>query len=72
MVAPRIRHDLDLLLVADAKDRTPAIGRIVAWEDGRWRVSVPMGDRDVELAGDRWSESRPVVLALLRAARSRP
>lgn len=68
MSAPRIRHDLDLMLVADARDQSPALGRVVAWEDGRWRVSVPLDGGEVELAGDRWSDSRVVVLTLLRAA----
>lgn len=68
MITRRVRHDLDLLLVADPADAAPARGRVIAWEDGRWSVTVPHGAGMLELRGDRWSDSRPVVRALLRAA----
>ena len=68
MITRRIRQDLDLILVASEKDQALARGRVVQFEDGRWRLVVPVGNGEVELRGDRWTESRPVTLLLLRLA----
>ncbi len=70
MTSSRVRHNLDLVLVAGERGRAPTRGRVVVWEDGRWRLSVPTRDGEVEVSGDRWSESRAVVRLLLRAALS--
>ena len=65
----RVRHELDLPVVVPRGPGTAATpGRVVAWDDGRWLLGVAVGGRWVELRGDRWSESRPLALLLLRAA----
>ena len=65
----RVRHDLDLVVVAPRGAGTvAAAGRVVAWEDGRWLLGVAVGGRWVEVRGDRWAGSRPLALLLLRAA----
>ena len=68
----RVRHDLDLTLVTPPAtgDGAPATaqGRVVAWEDGRWALHLPVAGEWVEIRGDRWSESRPLALLLLRAS----
>ena len=68
----RVRHDLDVVLVtpAPAGQGAPsaAHGRVVAWEDGRWALHLPVRGEWVELRGDRWSESRPLALMLLQAS----
>ena len=71
----RVRHDLDLIIVVDAPDHAtplPLKGRVVAFEDGRWSLGVPVGGRWVELTGDRWSNGRAVAMLLLGVSRAGP
>ena len=69
----RVRHDLDLTIVGDHQDGQdhgvplPLRGRVVAYEDGRWSLGVPVAGQWIELTGDRWSNGRAVALVLLRA-----
>lgn len=67
MGGERIRHDLDLVVVAHAAgDRSPAVaveGRLLAFEDGRWRLILS----EAEAArGTRDEGERAAVTALLR------
>ena len=65
----RVRHDLDLTIVVAAPGHAspaPLKGRVVAFEDGRWLLGVPIGGRWVELTGDRWSNGRAVAMLLLQ------
>jgi len=68
----RVRHDLDLVLVTPAPtgrgEPVAAHGRVVAWEDGRWALHLPVAGKWVEIQGDRWSDSRPLALILLHAS----
>jgi len=66
----RVRHDLDLAVVARTERGSPvsSAGRVVAWEDGRWLLGVLVAGRRVELRGERFGESRAAALLLLRAS----
>jgi hypothetical protein len=72
MTPRRVRHDLDLTLVTPPSPGqgapSAARGRVVAWEDGRWALHLPVRGEWVEIRGDRWSESRPLALMLLQAS----
>jgi hypothetical protein len=66
----RIRHDLDLAVVtegpAGAGARVTA-GRLVAWMDGRWSLTLPVGGVPVEARGDRDAGGRAAALLILRS-----
>jgi hypothetical protein len=66
----RIRHDLDLAVVAAASSSGAArvaTGRLVAWTDGRWALTLPVAGVAVEVRGDREEGGRAAAVLLLRA-----
>jgi hypothetical protein len=67
----RKRHDLDFAVVSEGPvggGPRVAVGRLVAWMDGRWSLTLPVGGVPIEARGDREAGGRAAALLILRSS----